>query len=210
MESLLDEMAIKAIVTKERYYRDSALFDALRECYHPDPLQTFIDITWYQGNVDGFIAGSREMAARGGGSTIHTITPVDVRINDEKAFCVSVGSIISRFSSSGTDYDLVSHCRFLSRLQKDGDGDGDSGNRGWKMLSMEVIYIHDAIIPAISEDMDVELRDAVDAGIATRESYKYLALLLGQKGYSVKDSLPGVDDPQRVETVMQKNLSWLK
>jgi hypothetical protein len=152
------------------------------------------------------------MAARGEGSTIHTITPVEVRLNGAKAFCVSVGSIISRFSRGGTDYDLVSHCRFLSRLQKESDGDdgGDSGNRGWKMLSMEVIYIHDGISPAIPADIDAELRAAVDAGTTTRESYKYLALVLGQKGYRVKNSLPGVDDPQRVETVMQKNLSWLE
>jgi hypothetical protein len=150
------------------------------------------------------------MAARGGGSTIHTITPVDVRINGAKAFSVSVGSIISRFSRDGTNYDLVSHCRFLSRLQKDGDGDSDGGNKGWKMLSMEVIYIHDGIIPAIPPDIDVEFRSAIDARTATRESYKYLALVLGQKGYSVKNSLPGVDDPQRVEAVMQKNLSWLE
>jgi hypothetical protein len=46
METFLDEMAIKALVTKERYYRDSAQFDALRDCYHPDAPQTFIDITW--------------------------------------------------------------------------------------------------------------------------------------------------------------------
>jgi hypothetical protein len=46
MESLLDEVAIKALVTKERYYRDSAQFDALRDCYHPDASHTFIDITW--------------------------------------------------------------------------------------------------------------------------------------------------------------------
>ncbi|KAL3442488.1 hypothetical protein BJX65DRAFT_299000 [Aspergillus insuetus] len=206
MEPLLDEVAIKALVTKERYYRDSAQFDALRECYHPDASQTCIDITWYQGDVDGFVAGSREMAARGGGSTIHTITPVDVRINGGKAFCVSVGSIISRFSSGGVDYDLVSHCRFLSRLQKE----GDSGNRGWMMLSMEVIYIHDGIIPAIPADIDVQFQAAVDAGTTTRESYKYLALVLLQRGYRVKDSLPGVDDPQRLEAVMQKNLSWLR
>lgn len=43
---LADESEIKSLLTRERYYRDTAQWEELRRCYHPDAGQTKIDISW--------------------------------------------------------------------------------------------------------------------------------------------------------------------
>lgn len=158
----------------------------------------------YQGDIDGFVAESRNMAEQGS-SSIHTINPVQITLNGDKAFSVSVGSIISRFSKDEIDYDLVSQCRFLSRLERA----GDDARRGWKMLSMEVIYVHDAIMPAVPAELREDVYSVIAEGRAPRESYRGLAYVLGEMGYQVKDTLPGTDDQSSVEAVLQRNQSWL-
>ncbi|OJI99818.1 hypothetical protein ASPVEDRAFT_526796 [Aspergillus versicolor CBS 583.65] len=203
-DSLLDEMAIRALVVEERYCRDTDQFEALRRCYHPDPSKTFIDIIRYHGDIDGFLERSSSMAGQGT-SSIHTINPVQITLNGDKAFSVSLGSIISRFSQDGVDYDLVSQCRFLSRLERT----GEEARRGWKMLSMQVIYVQDAITPAFPAELRDDVNDAVGEGMASRESYRGLAYVLAQMGDPVTDTLPGTDDPGSVEALQQQNLSWV-
>ena len=44
----LVEAAIKSLVVRERYYRDSCQWQNLRDCYHPDASKTMVDITWYE------------------------------------------------------------------------------------------------------------------------------------------------------------------
>ena len=107
--------------------------------------------------------------ASNGPTVIHTINPADVEIRGSKAFAVSVGSICARFERSHCAYDLVSQCRFLSRLQKiDGKSPGI-----WKLLTMEVIYIYDSILPAFPQgDHSPLIMENMPA--LTRSSYKYL------------------------------------
>ena len=46
-QEILAEAAIKSLVIRERYCRDSGQWQKLRDCYHPDASKTMIDITWY-------------------------------------------------------------------------------------------------------------------------------------------------------------------
>jgi hypothetical protein len=66
----------------------------------------------FQGNIDRFVSGSREMAKDGTGA-VHTICPVDLHINDNKALSESTGSISIRFSYNGLLYDCVSYDWFI-------------------------------------------------------------------------------------------------
>lgn len=43
----IDEMEIKSLLVRERYYRDTCQWEKLRRCYHSDPSKTLIDISWY-------------------------------------------------------------------------------------------------------------------------------------------------------------------
>lgn len=41
------EAAIKSVLVKERYFRDSCQWDKFRDTYHPDASKTHLDISWY-------------------------------------------------------------------------------------------------------------------------------------------------------------------
>lgn len=47
LNKLLNEMEIKSLLVRERYYRDTCQWENLRQCYHADPTKTLIDISWY-------------------------------------------------------------------------------------------------------------------------------------------------------------------
>ena len=45
-EQELAELQIRSLLTRERYYRDTAQWENLRNSYHPDASKTYIKITW--------------------------------------------------------------------------------------------------------------------------------------------------------------------
>ncbi|KAE8370740.1 hypothetical protein BDV27DRAFT_140330 [Aspergillus caelatus] len=174
-----DELSIKYLLFKERYNRDTNQWQKLRNSYHPNPSKTHIEITWFQGDVDGFVNGSQSMTSRGTG-TVHTICPIEVHLMGDKAVTGSTGSISIPFSYEGQQYDCNSFTRFISRLQK---VDGK-----WNLLMLEAIYDRDSIasvLPSAQVDCRIPL--------GSRESYKCSAWLLGQKGFNIKQDLPAVD-----------------
>lgn len=207
---IIAKSCIKDLVVRERYYRDTCQWDKFRHCYHPDTRETKIDISWYHGGVDGFVEGSKEMAAQGA-SALHTITPVEVEVTDDKAVSISVGSIVTRFFKQGggdggkTEYELTSTCRFVSRL-KNVACSADGQLQDWKMLSMECVYVYDAVSPVAPFD---NIFDSISLPHSTRTSYRYLSLLLAEKGRPVNSRLAGVDEPQSVEHILERNRNWL-
>lgn len=44
---LIHELTIKSLLIRERYYRDSAQWDKLRQSWHPDANTTSLKISWY-------------------------------------------------------------------------------------------------------------------------------------------------------------------
>lgn len=150
----------------------------------------------FQGDIEGFVAGSRSMAT-GGTGALHTICPVEVHMNGNKALSESTGSISIRFRFKGMEYDCISFTRFISRLEcVDGQ---------WKLLTLEAIYDRDCITPTIPSSASVEF--PLPKG--GRDSYKCIAWVLSQKGFKVKQDLPGVDDLPSCTRLMEENLVWL-
>ncbi|PYH80325.1 hypothetical protein BO82DRAFT_433504 [Aspergillus uvarum CBS 121591] len=196
-DEILIHSNIKSLLVRERYYRDTCQWQKLRDCYHPDASQTHIEITWYQGDINGFVRGSADMSARGTGA-VHTICPIEVHLNGDKeqALTESTGSISIRFVYEGRQYDCVSYTRFISRLQiVDGQ---------WKLLTLEAIYDRDNIVPVLPGA-------PADFHIAheTRESYKCISWLLARKGFKIKEDLPGGDYPASCEKLMREGFEWL-
>lgn len=152
--------------------------------------------TRFQGAIDGFVSGSRDMAT-GGTGAVHTIRPVEIHINGNKALSESTGSISIRFRHNGLQYDCVSSTRFISRLEcVDGE---------WKLLTLDAIYDRDYIMPTLPSSGSVDLPLPKDG----RESYKCVAWVLSQKGFEVKQDLPGVDDTPSCTRLMEEHLEWL-
>ena len=44
---VLEELGIRSLLCRERYYRDTAQWQKLRDCYHPDAAKTRVEISWY-------------------------------------------------------------------------------------------------------------------------------------------------------------------
>lgn len=45
--TLLTQFQIQTLLVQERYYRDTSQWEKLRQCWHPDPTQTNVKISWY-------------------------------------------------------------------------------------------------------------------------------------------------------------------
>ncbi len=218
-ERLLTEFAIKSLLVRERYYRDTEQWTNLRNCYHPDAPKTYINISWFvelatctylclrptkknaccrfQGNIDGFVAGSQKMAASRA-RPMHTISPVEVHLRGKRAVTESTGSILVRFKHEGVEYDCTSYTRFISRLEQ---VEGD-----WKILTLEAIYDRDTIQPVKPEGAAAKALVLDKA----RPSYQCLSWLLSQSGFKIDQTLPGVDIPGSGEELVSSCLSWLR
>ncbi|KAH8900521.1 hypothetical protein GQ53DRAFT_633207 [Thozetella sp. PMI_491] len=192
----MTELEIKSLLVRERYYRDTEQWTKLRSSYHPDPARTSINISWFHGDIDGFVAGSKRMA-QSRARPIHTISPAEVHLRDDKAVSESTGSIIVRFEHNGVEYDCTSYTRFISRLKR------VEGH--WKLLSLEAIYDRDMIQAVKPEGMQNAL--VIDA--EARSSYQCLTWLLSQSGFEINQSLPGVDLPGSGEELVKLCLDWL-
>lgn len=211
---LLQELEIKSLLCRERYYRDTAQWQKLRDCYHPDAGNTRVEISWYgslvvflllselilvldrcNGDIDAFVDGSRKMTEKGS-RAVHNISPVEVSIQGYKALGESVGCIQQRLVVEGTEYEMNTVLRFVSRLQRT--------EVGWKMLTFEAIYDYDSIKPLLPTEPG-----ALQIPPAERSSYRCMSWLLSEKGYTVSQTLPGMDRPDLVEEFMKGHLEWL-
>ncbi|KAJ5833626.1 hypothetical protein N7474_001937 [Penicillium riverlandense] len=197
LEKQLTEQQIKSLLVRERYYRDTAQWENLRDSYHPDVSKTAIKITWFEGDADGFVAGSQKMAG-GGTNATHTICPVVVHVNGDKAVTESTGSINARFNLEGHDYDCASYARFISRLQK--------VNGEWKLLTLHAIYDRDTITPAVPMSSPPANFDLT----GYRPSYNCIGWLLARKGFQINQDLPGSDRPELIAQLMDEAWNWLK
>lgn len=133
----------------------------------------------------------------GGTNAVHTICPVEVHLNGKKALTESTGSISIGFQHGGELFECISYNRFISRLEFVEDG--------WKLLSLEAIYIRDFITPVIPERTA-----SFNLPKNTRESYKCIAWVLAQKGFTIKQNLPGVDDLASCAQFMEANFTWMR
>ncbi|VUC24153.1 unnamed protein product [Clonostachys rosea] len=193
----IQDCEIKSLLVRERYYRDTAQWQKLRESYHPDASKTSINITWFKGGIDGFVSGSKQMTTGGTPST-HNILPVEIHRQGDKAVSESTGSIMARVKYNNVDYDLISYAKFISRLER---VDGV-----WKMLSLEAIYERDTLQP-VYPGTGERIVAIEEHG---RASYRCLSWLLLQKGFTVDQELPGSDIKGSTEKLLNDCFAWLR
>ncbi|KIV79375.1 hypothetical protein PV11_06938 [Exophiala sideris] len=198
-ELALEESQIRSILIRERYYRDTSQFDKMRKMYHPDGQKTKVYITWYEGDIDGSINGTRQVV-KPTVNTVHAINPTEIDIRGSKALAESFCSMTSRFEHQGYEFDKVLQVRLISQLEK--------VHGEWKLMTLECIYIRDRIIPAahLPRDAVVPSFDGVEK---FRKSYRYATWLLGTIGLTVSDRLPAEDDHESVKEVLVRNRAWL-
>ncbi|KAH8817346.1 hypothetical protein F5884DRAFT_779125 [Xylogone sp. PMI_703] len=193
-----------SLVKRERWYRDTAQWENLRNVYHPDGSKTSIKITWFNGTIDDFILRSVDMAGRGT-HAIHTIQPVEISVSNDfsRAISESMSSIMIRFSYGSVQYDCTSWVRFISRFEY--------LENKWRMCTLDAIYIRDQIAPAIPgyRDEDQKIKEEIEIA-GYRDSYKGISFTLEKSGFMVAQDLPGVDKPESVTEFMEQQRHWLK
>lgn len=189
-----DIAAITQLVVRERESRDMGFWNRMRDCFHAD---SEISISWFHGNGPDFVAGSRDMAARGMLAK-HRLGPVLVTLNGDRALATLSGIIDIPTDIDGKQFTLSAHCLMLYRvLRRQGE---------WKLSSFEVIYRRDEFVPAIL-GQTAEL--PADLMASYRASYRNLCYSLHLKGYQPNHDLAGEDRPETVQAILAKVYGWV-
>ena len=132
-----------------------------------------------------------------GTNALHSITPVEIHFNGEKALSESTGSIRCRYDVDGEPYICFSSLRFVSQLKKTQDG--------WRLLTLDVIYEMDQMAPMAPSGHQQDCTPPSHL----RKSYACVSWLLAQQGYIMNQELAGTDQAESVEGLMKAGFKWL-
>ncbi|KAL4778213.1 hypothetical protein BJX76DRAFT_366569 [Aspergillus varians] len=201
MATETDISQIITLLKRERYHRDTAQWDQCRAAFHPDAQKTYIDVSWFQGNIDTFLARSSAVS-QGKVNVIHSsFDPVDIKLRGlratSEAFCV----ITSTISLNGVEYELASYMRLLHRLQKDAGA--------WRIVRLEAIYVRDRLVcafPGLDAASALVMPDEVRA---YPRPYRCMAFVMLNRGLQPRVDLPNEEDQESVRRVLDGNVAFL-
>ena len=157
----------------------------------------------YEGDVEDFLRQSAQMY-KGKVNVIHSsFDPVDIHVRGNcgvsEAFCLVTSSI----TLDGVDYELASHMRLFTRLQKLSD------TNEWRLLSLESSYVRDRLVTASpSADKGVQLIMTNEAQVYPK-SYRHLALVMLNRGLKPRPDLPHEDCPESIRRIVGRNRAFL-
>ena len=204
MATLTTDIAeIAHILKRERYHRDTAQWDLCRAAFHPDASKTYINVAWYEGDVENFLRQSAK-AHQGKVNILHfSFDPVEIHIRGRRATSEAFCAITSSLTLDGVDYELASYMRLLTRLEKL----PESGQ--WRMLSLESIYVRDRLVTAFpgSGPGTLTMSEEVQA---YPKGYRHLALVMRHRGLKPKPEPPHEDDQESVRQLLNRNRAFLE
>ena len=153
--------------------------------------------------MEDFLRQSAQMH-KGKVNVIHSsFDPVDIHVRGNRAVSEAFCLVTSSIMIDDVDYELASHMRLFSRLQKLSD------SNEWRLLSLESSYVRDRLVSAFpSADAGVQLAMA-DEARAYPKSYRHLALVMLNRGLKPRLDLPHEDDPDSVRQVVDWNRTFL-
>ena len=132
-------------------------------------------------------------------NVIHSsFDPIDIHVRDNRgvseAFCLVTSSI----TIDGIDYELASHMRLFTRLEK------LPGSNEWRLLSLESSYVRDRLITAFpGADAGMQL-GMINEAQAYPKSYRNLALVMLNRGLKPRPDLPHEDDPESIWQILDR------
>jgi hypothetical protein len=193
VQAVADVTANADLVVHEREARDRGWWQQMRECYDPGGE---VDVSWFHGGVADFVKESEQMAARGD-RTRHRLSPPTAHVGGERAV-VTVGTAIeSRSLVQGVEADLVAYCRLLYRTER---------RKGrWRIVGLQCVYERDTLTPAVpGQQVPVDTSRLA----SLRPSYRLMAYVFGERGYTIDQQQPGDDRPEQVAAVYRDAFSW--
>ena len=129
--------------------------------------------------------------------------PVDIRVNGQRAISEAFCLVTSSLTLGDADYELASHMRLLSRLEKQ----SDTGE--WRILSLEAIYVRDRLVSAFPGTGAISPLSMTDEMRTYPKCYRRLAFTMLSRGLSPKPNLPHEDDQESVRQVLDRNGAFL-
>lgn len=183
---------IAELVLRERQGRDRGWWDRMRACYAPDAT---VRLSWFRGSGEEFVARSREMTGHGDVAR-HRLGPPVVDVDGPRAVAEVPAAIEVRTELGGVEVDLTSYTRLLYRAEH------RSGR--WLITSLDPVYERDVLAPVVP-GTPVPLGSLE----GLRPSYRFLAQVLGTRGYPIADDLYGDDRPGEVADLYTTLYAWL-
>ncbi|ORY16144.1 hypothetical protein BCR34DRAFT_557793 [Clohesyomyces aquaticus] len=195
---------IADLLKRERYYRDTAQWDLCRGTFHPDESKTYINVAWYEGDVEEFLRKS-SMMHKGKVNIIHSsFDPVDIRVSGDRAISEAFCLVTSSVTIGGVDYELASHMRLASRLEKIAD-DGP-----WRILSIESTYVRDRIVSVFPRSTSTSPLVMSSEMLEYPKAYRHLALVMLSRGLRPRTDLPHEDDQEGIRRIFDSNRAFLE
>ena len=153
--------------------------------------------------MEDFLRQSAQMH-KGKVNIIHSsFDPVDIHVRGDRGISEAFCLVTSSITLDGVDYELASHMRLFTRLQKLSD------SNEWRLLSLESSYVRDRLVTAFpSADAGVRL-GMTDEAQGFPKSYRHLALVMLNRGLKPRRDLPHEDDPESVRRRVDRNRAFL-
>ncbi|WP_225830842.1 nuclear transport factor 2 family protein [Streptomyces sp. NK08204] len=186
---------VTQLVLHERRSRDRGWWDAQRECFAPD---STVRVSWFRGTGADFVTESEKLAANGEDAT-HSVGPPVVDLHRDRALAEVPCHMELRTHLDDTPVMLSCHARLLYRAERRSDE--------WLIASLDAVYERDAVTPHVP---GTRLHLDEEKLATFRPSYRMLAYLLGQRGYSIAEDLYGDDRPEHVAALHRSAWTWLR
>ena len=190
----LDRMEIEDVVQTERLARDVMQWDRMSDCFWPDSL---VELSWFRGTGQEFSEASAKMAS-GGTQAFHQMSPTVIRLDGNRALAETGGAVHLRATFAGVEADVISYTRFFTRVGK--------REGRWLISGLRAFYQKDVLIPS---DPANPPRLDVARLVQYRQSYRYLSYLMSERGHPIQSTLPGMDLPDTVHTLTEREEGWL-
>lgn len=153
--------------------------------------------------MEDFLRQSAQMH-KGKVNVIHSsFDPVDIHVHGNRgtseAFCLVTSSI----TLDGVDYELASHMRLFTRLQKLSD------SNEWRLLNLESSYVRDRLVtvfPGAETSGQLVISDEAQA---YPKCYRHLAMIMLNRGLKPRPDLPHEDYPESIRRIVDRNRAFL-
>lgn len=188
----LDIAAIQELIKFERYCRDNALWDEMRQCY---AAKSTVNISWYQGSGDGFVTASAKM----GVYVPHRIHSELTWLNKDRAVTILGATVQMRRHIEDIECELSTDVQLIFATQKI--------NGQWYIVRFESIYEQDRLVPAIP-NADFSLDSSKLSGY--RKSYACMSYCIELYGGTANQELIGIDRPETVKQLYDELSKWLQ
>ena len=192
-QDAIDRLAIRDLIENWVLWRDAGDWERFATVWHDDAVMM---ATWFQGPASEFIRVTREGWAKGV-SILHFLGGSTIDLAGDRAIAQTKMTISQRGDVQGVLCDVVCTGRFYDFIEK------RSGR--WGLVLRQPIYEKDRVDP-----VDPAATLAIDQARLAEypKSYRHLAYIQSQIGYTVKRDMPQLTGPE-VDSLYARGQAWL-